>query len=160
VKREADSRGGSQSMHEQVAEGSELHITVPRNGFPLKRTGRKPVLIAGGIGITPILSMAQALRSSDAAFELHYFVRGDDHIPFKDRFKALESATQLHKGLDADATKAAIKNLLAKHGAADIDAYVCGPGPMIEAVKELAQQHGLSEDAIRFEYFENAMATQ
>src|SRR5690606_29128643 len=124
------------------------------------RSARKPILIAGGIGITPVLSMAQALRARGAAFELHYFVRSDAHVPFRKRLDAIESAVHLYKGLDAPATETALSDIVRSHAPGDIDVYVCGPGPMINMVKELALQHGMDEDSIRFEYFENATVSR
>jgi vanillate monooxygenase ferredoxin subunit len=66
------SRGGSQAMHEQVQEGSRLRISEPCNLFPLVHEAAYSVLFAGGIGITPILCMAERLAQINAPFELHY----------------------------------------------------------------------------------------
>ena len=63
VKREAASRGGSASMHERVREGDLLPISTPRNTFPLQAQARHHLLLAGGIGMTPLLAMAQALAA-------------------------------------------------------------------------------------------------
>src|SRR4051812_23680976 len=68
VKREAQSRGGSASMHERVREGDLLAISAPRNTFALREEAGHHLLMAGGIGMTPLLAMAQALAARGASF--------------------------------------------------------------------------------------------
>lgn len=155
VKREPESRGGSQSMHEQVAEGTKLAITVPRNAFPLRRNGKRPVLIAGGIGITPILAMAQALQANGDAFEMHYFVRGAEHLPFGDRLRALGANLHVYAGLDGQGTRAKIESALAAAPSSQTEVYTCGPGVMIDCVRDVAVASGIAEESIRFELFKN-----
>lgn len=155
VKREPESRGGSQSMHEQVVEGSELTITVPRNAFPLRRNGKRPVLIAGGIGITPILAMAQALQANGDDFEMHYFVRGPEHTPFGERLRALGSNVHLYAGLDGAATRERLETAFSALDPAQTEVYTCGPGVMISCVSEVAGARGVAEESIRFELFKN-----
>ncbi|MGO3553713.1 ferredoxin reductase, partial [Pseudomonas helleri] len=78
VLRDPASRGGSQHLHEQINTGDRLHISEPRNLFPLVHEARRSLLFAGGIGITPILCMAERLAHSNADFELHYCARSSD----------------------------------------------------------------------------------
>lgn len=153
VKKEIASRGGSKSMHEQVKVGVQLKVTVPRNGFPLVSNGNRPVLIAGGIGITPILCMAHALHHQRSAYEIHYFARGEEHVPFRERFRELEPNIHFHFGLGPEETQAKLKQIMQAHEPSLIDVYTCGPQPMIEAVASAAKNHGLAEDAIHFEFF-------
>ena len=80
--RTQDSRGGSRFMHEHVVVGSELRITMPVNLFPLFLPGRRHLLVAGGIGITPIYAMAEELRRTGADYRIHYAVRGEAHGAF------------------------------------------------------------------------------
>lgn len=155
VKREAASRGGSQSMHDAVQEGTELTITIPKNGFPLRRNGRRPVLIAGGIGITPILAMAQALSATADNFEMHYFVRGPEHTPFTDRLTALAPSVHIHGGMDAGQTGRQLQQIFEACDPNQTEVYTCGPGPMIDAVSKAASARGIHEEHIRFEYFKN-----
>lgn len=75
VKRENDGRGGSAWIHETIAVGSTLPVSAPRNHFALKPGEGPTLLLAGGIGITPILAMARALTRQAKPFELHYFTR-------------------------------------------------------------------------------------
>ncbi|PVX82448.1 Rieske 2Fe-2S domain-containing protein [Paraburkholderia unamae] len=155
VKREVQSLGGSRSMHDDVQDGVELKITVPRNGFPLRRNGRRPVLIAGGIGITPILSMAQALNASGDSYEMHYFVRTPEHTPFRERLRSLGKNVYLHTGLDAYGTRQRLEEIVELLNPESAEIYTCGPGPMIDTVKEVAVGRGFPEESVRFEYFKN-----
>jgi ferredoxin-NADP reductase/nitrite reductase/ring-hydroxylating ferredoxin subunit len=155
VKRELNSLGGSKSMHDDVQEGVELKITVPRNGFPLRRNGRQPVLIAGGIGITPILAMAQALSANGDQYAMHYFVRGPEHTPFEERLRTLGSNIFIHAGLDVEGTRRRLEEIVEKLDPEKIEVYTCGPGPMIDTVKDVACGRGIPEESVRFEYFKN-----
>jgi ferredoxin-NADP reductase/nitrite reductase/ring-hydroxylating ferredoxin subunit len=155
VKLEPDSRGGSKSMHEAAHEGAVLQASVPRNTFPLVPSGKLPILIAGGIGITPLLSMAQALHAKGAPFELHYFVRGSECLSFGTRLSALGGALRLHIGLNPDQTTAALRDILHGRPLEQVKTYACGPGPMLAAVKSAALASGIGEDDIHFEYFRN-----
>jgi ferredoxin-NADP reductase len=82
VKRESASRGGSRSLHEHVQAGTELTVSAPRTLFKLDPAAREHVLIAAGVGITPLLSMAYRLVKHDAPFSLHYFARDEGLAAF------------------------------------------------------------------------------
>jgi len=155
IKLEPDSRGGSRSMHEAATEGVVLQASVPRNTFPLVPSGKQPILIAGGIGITPLLSMAQALQAMDEPFELHYFVRAPEYVSFKARIEALGGAVHLHMGLDAAQTSAKLAGILAPRTLGQSKVYACGPGPMLDVVKRTALAGGIDDSDIHFEYFKN-----
>src|SRR5438094_1239159 len=90
VKNESESRGGSRAMHERVREGTPMTISAPRNNFPLVAGARHHLLLAGGIGITPILSMARHLFAATASFELQYFSRSIEYTAFHDVLSAPE----------------------------------------------------------------------
>jgi ferredoxin-NADP reductase/nitrite reductase/ring-hydroxylating ferredoxin subunit len=155
VKREPQSAGGSQAMHEALAVGDVIAISAPRNNFPLAREGAHHLLIAGGIGVTPLLSMARHLTARGRAFALHHFVRSADHAAFADDLAAL--GAKLHAGLSPEATAAALMALLAKRPE-NGHVYICGPGPMLEAARAIAEKAGWPEGTIHFEYFGNATA--
>ena len=154
VKREPESRGGSVAMHDSVTVGDRLAISRPRNTFPLRRDADHTILIAGGIGITPLLAMAQTLVAMDAGVELQYFVRGADHVAFADIIEALGSQVVVHQGLDPVTTGEVLASLLAQPGFGR-QVYACGPGPMLDAVRAISRQTGWSDDAVHFEYFQN-----
>lgn len=154
VKREADSRGGSECLHNAVQTGDVLAISAPRNNFPLRRDALHTILIAGGIGITPMLAMAQTLKAQDLPFDLHCFAQGQTHLGFENILNDLGASVTPHLGLDPAATGDALRGILKKHGEAQ-HLYICGPGPMLEAARNIAQAAGWPEEAIHFEYFKN-----
>jgi ferredoxin-NADP reductase/nitrite reductase/ring-hydroxylating ferredoxin subunit len=154
VKREPDSKGGSSCMHDVVREGDVLAISEPRNNFPLRRDAVKTLFIAGGIGITPLLAMAQALHHSRLPHELHYFAQSKDQLAFPERLEAIGDTLTTHLGLDPDETAAEIRRLLSVHRPS-MHLYLCGPGPMLEAARRIAAEQGWPEEAVHFEYFKN-----
>jgi ferredoxin-NADP reductase/nitrite reductase/ring-hydroxylating ferredoxin subunit len=154
VKQEAASKGGSKVLVESVREGDLLTISEPRNNFPLRRDATRTVLIAGGIGITPLLSMARFLDKSSLNYELHYFVRDDDQVAFGDQIRALKGKVTYHTGVAVPDVAPTISGLLGPHSMAQ-HVYVCGPGPMLETVRTEASKLGWPDEAIHFEYFKN-----
>ena len=154
VKLEPDSSGGSKCLHETVREGDVLAISVPRNNFTLRRDSERTVLLAGGIGVTPLLSMAQTLRHVDLAFELHVFARGQEFLPFPELLAQLGDATTEHLGLSPTETSGAIRRILGDH-TESAQVYVCGPAPMIEATIAIVDELGWPEQSVHFEYFAN-----
>lgn len=154
VKLERESKGGSRCMHENVREGDVLAISEPRNNFPLRRDAVKTLFVAGGIGITPLLAMAQALENQDLTYELHYFAQGEGHLAFPDRLQSLGSSLIPHLGLTPAETAATLHELLASY-LSDTHLYICGPGPMLEAARMIAARHGWPQSAVHFEYFKN-----
>jgi ferredoxin-NADP reductase len=154
VKREPDSKGGSSCMHETVREGDVLAISEPRNNFPLRRDAVKTLFIAGGIGITPLLAMAQALSHSGLPHELHYFAQSGEHLAFPERLSQLGGALVPHLGLGPAATGEKLRELLSGYKQY-MHVYLCGPGPMLEAARKIAADEGWPEEAVHFEYFKN-----
>ncbi len=154
VKLEAASTGGSRCLHDTVREGDVLAISEPRNNFPLRRDSLRTLLIAGGIGVTPVLAMAQALKPMGLAFELHYFAQADDHLAFEEVRSELGDAVIAHLGLSPDETGAELARLLEGYGHAN-QVYICGPGPMLEATRTIAADAGWPDHAVHFEYFKN-----
>lgn len=152
VKREGASRGGSASMHERVREGDLLPISAPRNTFPVQANGRKHLLMAGGIGMTPLLAMAQSLASQGADFELCVFARSREHLAFADALAAAELASNVRIHFDDAAApeKIDLAALLRSHEAGT-HLYMCGPAGFMNAVRK-ASGHW-PEDAVHAEYF-------
>ncbi len=154
VKLEPDSTGGSVCLHSTVREGDVLAISEPRNNFPLRRDSMRTILLAGGIGITPLLAMAQALDRMSLPFELHCFAQSAEHTAFADVLDGLGESVVRHLGLPPDETVAEIRRLVA---APDefTHLYVCGPGPMLEAARREAAEAGWPDEHVHFEYFKN-----
>ena len=158
VKREPDSRGGSSTIHDSVAEGDVLAISSPRNNFPLRRDSVQTTFIAGGIGVTPLLSMAQALKYQDLSFKFHYFVQSVEHIAFTAIIDQLGESVVVHEALSVEQTVTELGRILGEPGFAR-NVYICGPGPMLNAAREIASESGWSEESVHFEYFKNTTAT-
>ncbi len=154
VKREPDSRGGSASIHDHVSEGDLLAISPPRNNFPLRRDSVHTIFIAGGIGVTPLLSMAQALKNQNLSFKFHYFVNSPRELAFKAIIDQFEESVEVHAGLTPEATVAKLGTVLDGPGFAR-SVYICGPGPMLDAARKKATEIGWNEESIHFEYFKN-----
>ena len=154
VKLDPESSGGSRFLHEKVQVGDVLAISEPRNNFPLRRDAVKTILIAGGIGATPLVSMAQTLNHSRLDCEFHYFARGRGHLAFLDVLTPLSCDVHAHLELGPDQTMVRLKEILSCYQQA-FHMYVCGPGPMMEAARGTAESLGWPDEAIHFEYFKN-----
>ncbi|GLK91049.1 vanillate O-demethylase oxidoreductase [Pseudomonas turukhanskensis] len=153
VLKDTASRGGSVALHEAVAEGDVLNISAPRNLFNLYSEARRSLLFAGGIGITPILCMAEHLAQNGAAFELHYCARSEDSAAFIGRLKASSFASQVVFHFDDDAGSRLDADQVLKNPAAGTHLYVCGPGGFMEHILGSARANGWHEEQLHKEYF-------
>ncbi len=134
VLKEKAGRGGSKAMHENVAAGDELTISAPRNHFPLDESATHSILVAGGIGVTPMMAMAERLAALGASFEMHYCVRNRARAAFHDELAARPwAAGRLHIHLD-DGAKSQLLDAGALLGAfrPGTHVYVCGPKGMMD----------------------------
>lgn len=150
VLRAADSRGGSQAMHDDVDVGTLLTISAPKNHFPLVDAERT-LLLAGGIGITPILAMAETLAADGAKFEFHYCVRSPERAAFLERIRSAGFAGQVQVHYDADRTLDLASLLAAPQPGTHL--YVCGPQGFIDHVLDNAKARGWSAGQLHVEYF-------
>ncbi len=152
VKREPASRGGSAAMHERVKVGDLIAISTPRNTFPIQPEARRHLLLAGGIGMTPLLAMAQQLARDDADFELCVFARSREHLAFAAALEAepLADHVQLHFDDPAAMKKIDLRSLLADRSDGT-HLYVCGPAGFMEAARQAAA--GWPDDVVHMEYF-------
>lgn len=157
VKLEPDSRGGSRYMHAALQEGDTLAISRPHNNFPLRRDAARTLLIAGGIGLTPLVAMAQTLARQALRWEFHYFAQSEAHVAFAELLDPLGAGVTRHLGLSPDETAEQLTKLTGGYVATH-HLYVCGPGPMIEATRAIAGEAGWPESAVHFEYFKNESA--
>ncbi len=156
VRREDEGRGGSRYLHATVKAGDVLVAAAPKNEFPLTPTD-DIVLVAGGIGITPILSMAAALTRLGKRYNAHYSGRSASQLAFVEEFKAL-AGNSLSLHADDDATSALnIATLLAAYKPTQ-HIYVCGPKGLIDALLAAARKAGWTDDHLHFELFTEAAA--
>lgn len=157
VKLEPDSRGGSRRMH-GFSEGDVLKIGLPRNHFALDASTAHSVLLAGGIGVTPLLGMAAHLLAREKSFSFDYFGRSYEALAFADEIRqsALSARTRFHLGLMPDAVQ---KVLAARLEALPPDShvYACGPAPFMQAARDaIAAKPGA---VLHLEYFAAEPAT-
>jgi dimethylamine monooxygenase subunit B len=151
VRKQEHSRGGSVFMHEVVDVGTPLQITYPVNLFSLAKLGRKHILIAGGIGITPFMSQIADLKRMGAIYELHYAFRSPEHGAFADRLAA-ECGSHFHAYTDSNGTRIDLVALLSTQPLGT-HVYVCGPSTMVAATLETARHLGWPENHIHSEQF-------
>lgn len=154
VLREPSSRGGSASMHDDVRPGDALTVSLPRNNFPLAADASHSLLLAGGIGVTPILSMAEALTEAGRSFGFHYCARGRSRAAFVQYFAAcaLGRCVQYHFDDGDPAQKLDLPDLLLAMPAGT-HLYVCGPKGFMDFVLGMARAHGWPETRLHFEFF-------
>lgn len=144
VQRHPNSRGGSNHVHDHLVEGTRLTISAPRNNFPLLPATTAPLLVSGGIGITPILAMAEAMLRDGKAFRWHHCAATAARVPFANRLQdpGLMDMFELHLG-DPGENGFDIATILSAVPAGT-EVYVCGPVGMIDAVLAAAREAGLT----------------
>jgi len=157
VLRKPDSTGGSSWLHERLRIGDVLAASVPRNGFALRRDATDTLLIAGGIGITALASMAMTLQRGGHAWRLCYLARSADRFALMDRLGPLGDKVEYLAGLTVQATQVAIARHLGAHRDAR-HVYLCGPTGLIDAGRKLAADLGWPDEAVHFEHFGNPAA--
>lgn len=160
VLKDPASRGGSVLLCEQVQAGDRLQISEPRNLFPLAEHAAHSLLIAGGIGITPIFCMAQTLASTGQSFEMHYcahtksnmaFVESIEHSTFAQRVQFHITNGDPQKRIDADRVLA--------NPRPDTHLYVCGPAGFLDYILDRASAHGWPPRQVHREYFSASQAS-
>jgi vanillate O-demethylase ferredoxin subunit len=153
VLRDPKTRGGSSAMHE-LGEGAVLEVSEPRNHFSLDPTARHSILLAGGIGVTPILSMALWLARQGASFEVHYCTRSPAHTAFHERFLKPDLRDQARVYFDDSPAcdRLQMPRILATpHHAKHV--YVCGPSGFIESATTASTAAGWNETNVHREHF-------
>lgn len=149
VARERNGRGGSAYMHDQLRVGAVLASSTPRNLFPLHEGAGPALLIAGGIGITPMLSMAAQLESQGRPWRLVYAVRGAEQEAFREQLAQWPGKVSRHW----DTAAGAVLDVAALVSSAPPQThfYCCGPAPMLNAYQEACA--GLPQDQVHMERF-------
>jgi vanillate O-demethylase ferredoxin subunit len=147
VKRLDDGRGGSLAMW-RLAEGERLRISAPQNHFPLDLDAPAYLLVAGGIGITPLVLMAQQLAARGAKVRMVYGARAQEELAYVEELGAALGSTLLTAV--GGAIDFAMEIAALPHGA---QAYVCGPVPMLDAVRRAWEASGRAPADLRYETF-------
>ena len=154
VNKDASGRGGSSFVHDTIRPGDIVMVSAPRNNFVLREKAEFSVLIAGGIGITPLLSMIHRLEALIRPWKLFYAARTRQAAAFLDDLEAIRPDVHLNLRLDFDDERAGrmfdIAGIVAD--APELaHLYCCGPLPMLEAFEKAAA--GRPADRIHVEYF-------
>jgi vanillate O-demethylase ferredoxin subunit len=152
VKKEPHSRGGSAAVH-GLRTDQKVGISLPRNNFRLAEASARHLLVAGGIGVTPMIAMAHTLHHIDRAFELHYFTRSADHTAFRDLLQQgpFADKVRFYHGVEGDQLTKRLQRVLQRPGRED-HLYLCGPQPFMDAVRASASPDW-PVAAIHIEYF-------
>lgn len=142
VAKDAASRGGSRHIHETVRVGQVLQISAPRNLFPIEPDAQLSVLIAGGIGITPIWSMVRQFEALGRAWILHYAARDRRHAAYLEeieRFAASSGHGRFHTYFDnePDSRRMDVAQVI-RETPAQAHVYCCGPKSMLDAFEQAA----------------------
>jgi vanillate O-demethylase ferredoxin subunit len=154
VLREPASRGGSQWLCDRLQAGSELNISAPRNHFGLVPGATRTLLLAGGIGVTPLLAMAEALHAAGQPFALHYCVRSVASAAFLQRLATRPWVQHLHLHCDdGPAVQAFDVAWLLKQPQSGQHLYTCGPAGFISHVLQTADAQGWPPSQVHREFF-------
>lgn len=154
VNRDAASSGGSAWIHTALRPGQVLRVSGPRNNFPLDDSSAPAVFIAGGIGITPMLSMIRRIVAQDRRpWTLHYAARSRAGMAFVPELQALarRDGGVLHLHRDDEAGRVLDVAGVIAALPPDAHVYACGPRPMLQAFE--AATAGLPPGRVHLEYF-------
>jgi tetrachlorobenzoquinone reductase len=154
VNKDAASRGGSSFIHETIRVGDIITISRPRNNFALREDAAHSVLFAGGIGITPLLSMIRRLEALGRCWELFYAARTRAAAAFLDDLNTLQSnvGSNLHLHFDEEKSGRVLDlPAIVKHAPAQAHLYCCGPVPMLKAFEAATADRPV--DQMHVEYF-------
>ena len=157
ILRDAGSRGGSRTVHDELKQGDVIRISTPRNHFQLV-PAENYLLFAGGIGVTPILCMAERLAHIEADFTMHYCARSADRMAFTSRIAApsLRAHVRCHLDDGPEELRLDLHGVLAAAGPVT-HLYVCGPNGFMDWVIGTAKAQGWPSERIHFEYFAAAV---
>jgi len=151
VLQEVDGTGGSVVIHEQFTLGQIVKCSMPKNHFELKHKDTPIILIAGGIGITAIKSMAQELQAKGKEFTIHYAGRSRKEMAFVDRLHR-EFTDKLSLYPKDENKRLSFKEII-KSAAKNTEYYLCGPEAFLIDFRQLAKESGISAEQVHFERF-------
>lgn len=156
IQREDAGNGGSTWIFENLKPGDTVDCTVPVNDFPLDASARRHIFIAGGIGITPFISMARHLIAAGGEFQLYYCTRSPEVTVFLDKLPEL-LGERLHVHHDGGDPSRGLDfgGLLAQQREGD-HVYICGPKPFIDAARAAASHW--AQGSVHIEVFAPALA--
>lgn len=151
VLKQADGLGGSVAIHQQYQVGTQIKCSLPKNNFALSSLAGPVVLIAGGIGITPIRSFVTALTEQNKDFELHYTGKSVEQMAFAAELKRqVPGKVTLYSSSLGE--RLSVESILSK-AAKNAVFYVCGPQSLIDEVHDCATKKGFSKEQVNSERF-------
>jgi ferredoxin-NADP reductase len=160
ILKDRGSRGGSRWVHEQLRVGQVLRIGAPRNNFSLHEDAAHTVLVAGGIGVTPILAMARRLQALGRSFEVIFLSRSRAQAAFVDEIAALCGTVHWHFDTEKGGPPDLRALLAARPAGVNTHYYACGPAPMLDAFEKSCAELGYANAHIeRFVALEVAAST-
>ncbi|MBJ2137641.1 oxidoreductase [Paraglaciecola chathamensis] len=151
VLKDPDSRGGSLALHDKIKIGDIVSISEPRNLFPLDVSSNKVLLFAGGIGITPIMSMAIQLDALSIDFELHYHTKSQEQTAFYQQLLNSSFASKVYFHF-SDKLKQDLKQLIGEFQQG-MNLYTCGPSGYMEHVFACAKANLWQDEHLHKENF-------
>ena len=151
VLREDQGRGGSIKIHQMLKPGVPVVVSQPRNHFPVMKDGRRHILMAGGIGVTPLIAMGHELSRAGADFALYYKARTRAQAAFIPELQNVPWANRVHFHF-SDENRLNVTDVLGGYKTGD-HLYTCGPAEFMDAVFAAALEKGWHEDALHREYF-------
>jgi vanillate O-demethylase ferredoxin subunit len=153
VLNEPDGLGGSRSMHENVRAGDLIEISLPRNHFPLVESATRHLLLAGGIGVTPMMAMIARLQSVGAEYRMVYCTRSTEQTAFRQRLAPLVDSGRVIVHHDyGDPSRSLDLAAVLRQQPPDTHLYYCGPAGFMRAVAAGAADW--PADHVHFEYFQ------
>jgi tetrachlorobenzoquinone reductase len=162
VKKEAAGRGGSRFIHEQMHVGEVIEISAPRNNFALREDAGRSILIAGGIGITPLACMSRRLEELGKPWELHYTARDRCSAAFVPQLAAFGPKVNFYFPTEFCAAPRAARidiGEIVQTAPRDAHIYCCGPGSMLAAFQEATAGHPVGQAHVEFFSNSDAIST-
>lgn len=158
ILRTSDSRGGSEKLHTDLKTGATVRIGYPRNAFALEENDEPAILIGGGIGITPLISMAYHLHEIGADFELHYCAKSQNQAAFLDELSCCAFKQRVFFHFD-DGAPAQRLDLQQIANESKSHVYLCGPGGFMDWVQATLVETGYPSSRVHLERFSAAPST-
>jgi vanillate monooxygenase ferredoxin subunit len=154
VWRDANSRGGSKALHDMVKEGDTLQVGLPRNRFRVPKSTKRAILLARGIGLTPILSIADYLKSQAVPFELHYVYALMSPGAFESKIRESSFAENAKYYIEDSQQNAVLDPVAVLAGQPeDVQLFICGADWWQDPIINTAKQKGWPEQRIHVERF-------
>ncbi|WP_458369756.1 ferredoxin reductase [Pseudomonas fluorescens] len=141
VLKDPNGRGGSAAIHETIKVGDRVRVSIPRNNFELHSQSAKVVLLAGGIGVTPMKAMVHQLEAENIEYEMYYCSKGPEYAAFRTELEGLAKSGRIKFHFDGgDPNNSLDITSILKNPEVECDLYYCGPGGFMQACK-VASEH-------------------